>query len=76
MSIGHLNRGWAARLAGFFAMALALLLGATTLAQETSMEDLRLAPASRQVPTGRVGDRAIVVFVGPGDLAGAVRVRC
>jgi hypothetical protein len=105
-----------------FAVALALLLGGTALAQETSMEDLRLAPASRQVtsvvycagqytigfadgsvrkfgerdlrfatdsspfgppvgrvvliPTGRVGDRAIVVFVGPGDIAAAVRVRC
>ena len=122
MSIRYLNRGRAARLAGSLAVALALLPGGTTLAQEASMEDLRLAPASRQVtsvvycagqytigladgsarkfgerdlrfatdsspvgpppgrvvllPTGRVGDRAIVVFVGPADLAGAVRVRC
>jgi len=28
------------------------------------------------VPTGRVGDRAIVVFVGPGEMAAAVRTDC
>jgi len=28
------------------------------------------------VPTGRVGDRAIVVFVGPGEMTAVVRASC
>ena len=28
------------------------------------------------VPTGRVGDRALVVFVGPAEMAAAVRLGC
>jgi len=108
--------------ASALAAAFVLLLAGAALAQDTSREDLRQAPASRQVTsvaycageytigladgstrkfgerdlrfatdsssfgplagrivlirTGRVGDRAIVVFVGPGDLMSTVRVRC
>lgn len=106
----------------FMGAALGLLLGRGALAQQPSMEDLKQAPASRQVtsvaycrgeytvalsdgwvrkfgerdlrfatdssalgpppgravlePTGRVGDRALVVFVGPVEMAAAVRVGC
>jgi hypothetical protein len=108
--------------ASALAASFALLLAGTAIAQEGSREDLRQAPASRQVtsvaycagqytldfadgstrkfgerdlrfatdsspfgppegrvvliPTGRVGDRAIVVFVGPRDLASTLRTRC
>jgi hypothetical protein len=98
------------------------LLCATAAAQQPTMEDLRQAPADRQVkavgycggqytigfvdgssrkfgerdvrfatdsgplgpvagrpvlvPTGRVGDRALVVFVGPGEMTAMIRASC
>jgi len=97
-------------------------LVAAASAQQATMEDLKQAPAARQVtsvaycrgqytvsladgsartfgerdlrfatdssplgpvagrpvlvPTGRVGDRVIVVFVGPGEMTAAVRASC
>ena len=119
MEIRHLSRarGWLV-----VSAALGSLLGGAALAQQPSMEDLKQAPASRQVasvaychgeytvglsdgsvkkfgerdlrfatdsgelgpppgravlvPTGRAGDRVLVVFVGPVEMAAAVRVGC
>ena len=98
------------------------LLWGAAAAQQPTMEDLRQAPADRQVkavgycggqytidfvsgssrkfgerdvrfatdssplgplsgrpvlvPTGRVGDRALVVFVGPGEMKAMIRASC
>jgi hypothetical protein len=56
----------------FMGAALGLLVGGAALAQQP------LPPPGRAVlvPTGRVGDRALVVFVGPAEMATAVRLGC
>jgi cytochrome c len=117
MEIRHMSR---TRPGLFVGAALGLLVGGAALAQQSSMEDLKQTPTSRQittvaycrgeytvgladgsvrkfgerdlrfatdssalgpppgravlVPTGRVGDRALVVFVGP--VTAAVRLGC
>ena len=60
----------------FMGAALGLLVGGAALAQPPSSA---LGPPPDRavlVPTGRVGDRALGVFVGPVEMAAAARVGC